>query len=150
MYIYTQEGRKEHILIEQGRVVKAGKLILAAKHKNGVTNATAGSVTIRPVGKDNTDRSDSPLVNLHKLNISSDCDTKAVVTVIDFPYSSLDYVGITIQITDDDNMVKSISDVHIGWTSMPILESGINNTGVVGDYNGDAIADEEAPPSGTT
>jgi len=125
MYLYTKEGRKEHIYIQEGRHIVAGQLILSSKHKTGAVATDSAYVIVRSVPKAHSTAS-TELVK-QRLNIAS-TETNPVVTVIDFPFTSDEHIGITIEIVDTDKTLKSVSDVHLGWTSMPVIEGGALNS----------------------
>jgi hypothetical protein len=48
------------------------------------------------------------------------------MTILTMDYTSKEYIGLIIEIKDSE-YVKSISDVHLTFTQMPLVEPGINN-----------------------
>lgn len=138
MYIYNKDGRKEHILIDSGRVITAAKVAIAVSHMTGTALADYATVTIKGIPK-STNTAYVAILPNGKLNLPDYEDgvtdetvtDDAVVTVFDLPYSSNDYIGITIEVIDDVNKtLKSINECHITWISAPVLTPGTNNTGV--------------------
>jgi hypothetical protein len=135
MYIYNQEGRKEHIIAEQGRVVVAAQVMIVASHKIGTLASKAAKVTIKGVpkthGAPHVALATSIKLNLTEIDVGTSLTEidDAVATVIKLAYSSTEYIGITIQVVDDAaKTLKSIDDCYITWTTTNLITPGTNNT----------------------
>jgi len=134
MYIYNQEGKKEHIIVESGRTILAAQLVLKSTHKATLTAENqAGRVWVYGIPKDHK-KKNVTLINGDALNIAGDEDPtdpsltplEPIMTILTMDYTSKEYIGLIIEIKDSE-YVKSISDVHLTFTQMPLVEPGINN-----------------------
>ena len=134
MFIYNQEGKKEHIVIESGRTILAAQIVMKSTHKATLSSANqAGRVWVYGIPRDHG-KKNVTLIDGEPLNIAGDeavVDPKLtplepIVTVIPMDFTSREYIGLIIEIKDSE-FVKSISDVHLTFTQMPLVEPGINN-----------------------
>lgn len=129
MFVYNQEGRKEHIFINQGRAIMVAQIAFVTTHKDTVANATAALVKVMGVSKSHgTLQADRILLNSESLNIgTTGAKDAATMTVFRVEFGSEQFVGITIEVIDDSNMLKDIISCDVTWISAPVLTSGTNN-----------------------